>query len=127
MDCSNPVTCWLLLQMSDRRGQQMQDLEVRLAQAEAAVAVVLPDVDILGPVSAPVAVAPILSAHSTVLSAEQIERVQSSLHLGLLRSILRGSQDRSQSRATSSVAQPTLRPPDGGCEGSGKSGAFSLY
>ena len=79
-------------------------MEAQLAQAQAAVAAVLPYADILGPALAPVAATLTVSAHSRVLSAEQIARVRSSPHLGLLRSILRGSWERSHNGATSSVA-----------------------
>ena len=89
-----------------------------MAETQAVVAAVLPDAEFPGPVAA----APSLSAHSRVLLAQQIARARSSPHLGLLRSLLRGSRERSQSGATSSVAQPTQRRPDGGREGSGKSG-----
>ena len=89
-----------------------------MAETQAAVAMVLPDAEFPGPIAATSSV----SAHSRVLSAEQIARARSSPHLGLLCSLLRGSQERSQSGATSSVAQPIPRPLDGGCEGSGESG-----
>ena len=97
----------------------MQDLEARLAQAQAVVAMVLLDADILGPAPAPTAAVPTVSLHSKVLSAEQIARARSPPHLGLLCSVFRGSRDQSQSRATSSVAQPMLRSPDSGHKGSG--------
>ena len=63
-----------------------------------------------------------ISRHSRVLSVEQVERLRSLRHLGLIRSAFRGSRERSESRATSSVAQPKSRPPNGGHEGSGESG-----
>ena len=87
-------------------------------QTQATVAAVHPDADIPGPV----ATAPSVSAHSRVLSAEQIARARSSPHHGLLRSLLWESQERSQSGAMSSVAQPVPRPPGGGRKGSGESG-----
>ena len=62
-----------------------------MAETQAAVAVVLPDAEFPGPVVA----APSVSAHSRVLSAQQIARARSSPHLGLLRSLLRGSRERS--------------------------------
>ena len=89
-----------------------------MAETQAAVATVLPDAEFPSSIAA----APSVSAHSRVLSAEQIVRARSSPHLGLLRSLLRGPQERSQSGATSSVAQPTLRPPGGEREGNGESG-----
>ena len=58
-----------------------------MAETQAAVAAVLPDADFPGPVAA----ALLVSAHSKVLSAQQIARARSSPHLGLLRSVLRGS------------------------------------
>ena len=83
----------------------MQELEARVAQAEAVVATVFPDADVLGPAPAPVAAAPMVSTHSRVLSVGQIAREWSSPHVGLLRSLLRGSRDRSQGWvATSLVA-----------------------
>ena len=86
-----------------------------MAETQATVAAVLPGVDIPSPVAA----APSVSAHSRVLSAQQIARAQASPHLGLLRSLLRGSRERSQSGATSSVAQPAPRP-SGGSDESGR-------
>ena len=55
-----------------------------MAQAEASMAVALPDADVFGP--APIPVAPIVSGHSQVLSVEQVERLRSLPHLGLIRS-----------------------------------------
>ena len=89
-----------------------------MAETQAAVAAVLPDTEFPGPVAA----APSVSAHSRVLSAQQIARARSSPHLGLLRSLLRGPRERSQSGVTSSVAQPVPRPPGGGREDSSESG-----
>ena len=91
-------------------------------QMKVAVTTVLPGTDIAGLMPALIAAAPAGSGHSKVLTVEQIARARSSPHLEMVRSILRGSRERSQSGATSSVAQPTLRPPDGGCEGSSESG-----
>ena len=90
-------------------------------QTETAVATVLPDADMAGLMPAPLATAPAGSEHSRVLTVEQITRARSSPHLEMVRSILRGSQERSQSGETSSIAQPTLRPSDGGHEGNGES------
>ena len=92
-----------------------------MAQAEASVAVALPGAAMFGSSPAPVA-ATSVSGHSRALTVEQIERVRSSPHLEMLRSALRGSREGSQSRAASSVAQPTPRPLDGGHEASGESG-----
>ena len=64
-----------------------------MAQAEASVAVALPDADVFGPT--PVPVAPIVSGHSQVLSTEQVGRLRSSPHLRLIRSAFRGSRERS--------------------------------
>ena len=87
------MVCYLLLQLGDLREQQIREMEARLVQAEVAVAMVIPDADILGLVPAPVAAAPTVSGHSRALTAEQLARARSSPHLGLLRSILRGSQE----------------------------------
>ena len=91
-----------------------------MAHAEVSVAMVLPDADVFGP--APVPAAPTVSGHSRVLSVEQVERLRSSPHLRLIHSAFRGSRERSQSGATSTIAQPMPRPPDGGHEGSDKFG-----
>ena len=56
------------MQLSARRDQQVQELEAQMAQAEASVAVALPDADVFGP--APVPTAPTVSGHSWVLSVE---------------------------------------------------------
>ena len=91
-------------------------------QTELAVATVLPGSDIAGLMPTPVAAAPTGSGHSGALTAEQITRARSSPHLEMVRSILRASRERTQSGATSSVAQPKPGPPSGEHEGGGKSG-----
>ena len=91
-------------------------------QLEMAVTTVLPDSDAAGLMPAPVATVPAGSGHSRDLTAEQISRARSSPHFEMVRSILRVSQERSQSGAMSSVAQPASRPPGGGREGSSESG-----
>ena len=98
------MVCCLLLQLSDLRGQQVREMEARLVQTEAAIATVLPDVDMAGLMPAPVAAAPVGSGHSRVLTAEQIARARSSPHVQMVRSILREPRERSQSGATSSIA-----------------------
>ena len=90
-------------------------------QTEAVVESVLLDADVADLMPAPVAAAPAGLGHSRVLTAEQVARARSSPHLRLLRSILRVSRERSQSGATSSVAQPAPRPPHGEREGSDES------
>ena len=94
-----------------------------MAQAEASAAVALPGAVLFYPTPIPVAAASVLG-HSRAFTVEQIETAQSSPHLEMLHSALRGSRERSrtQSQAASSVAQPTVRPPDGGREGSSESG-----
>ena len=89
---------------------------------EMAVATVLPGSDIAGLMPTLVAATPTGSGHSRALTAEQILRARSSPHLEMVRSILRASRERSQSRATSSEAWLAPRPPGGGREGSGESG-----
>ena len=91
-------------------------------QTEMAVATVLPGFDIAGLMLAPVAATSVGSGHSRALTVEQITRARSSPHLGMVRSILRASRERTQSGAASLVAQPAPRPQDSGHECSGESG-----